>query len=1654
MHPIYSLFKIRLIICLIVGYQSISLVAQTRYPATMTTFLNPPYSLYLSDFADPATTMVSGTLIFNDLSESSWDVKLRFTLESTRLKLQTSPDFFASQPITLIPGIPYTLQATDLAPYLDIRNLQAMGITPAELSQNGRLPEGLYTFTIEALDFRTGKVLSNKSSAVAWLVLKDPPRIISPICNSYLKPQQVQNIFFQWQNSNAFSPNSAGTEYQLKIDEITDTTNGDARSAIQNAKTLPIFQSAFSENFNLQYDVSQPALDLGKAYAFRVQAVEQNGKDTYKNQGYSEVCWFYYGFPNNRKINPVAPSLGYFYTKIDKPVFRWTAPDKTIQGQSFTYNIKVVKKDSSQTAEEALRDNPVWHQEESFSYITKNVALRVDKPLEPNTEYAWQVTCKSEEQEVAKSPAWWFKGPPVCSVIEAGIHKIRVRSTSNTDLKHLNGKGYLLINNDTVNVEFNNLQVGDLGGIYVLDGGAVYKEFDKTYTIDIQPKQPKNPVSQFQYTALRLDRESLTLKGFLKYPLPHPVASEQKTYIETNPTWINFDRLKVSSTLKCKKDNSFRLLEPFDFKLGIDTTSVFYVFDNKYDVFFQGSVTLNDKTKSESGIPITYNFNYATNITYLPAGKCNTQGSVINVVENTGYKVRTDSVVIDLDEEQSPGGLNAGWKGAWFSDYSFIWRSEIDNSGQLSIASELSYPQKQTSGTETVCRVGSQGLTFAITQVLNDSAGFNTFSAKIARLGLKVNNGSVVNSTLTGKLLLPIISSSTYYNYILPIANDGFMDGYMEKLDGAEFYLNQGKGEREVKVKVNRAVFTNKDRLAMNVDVGWPGLGIQLNGLGGFFAWGSYDIGFGEKNGAVALMEQTQGKVGGYPFNADGIGAGSSGGMYSIVITGKINMGEDVSGANGAPTTNIYSIVPNAYARKDGEASKDYTAGGAKKPSGGENTPTQVVDETKPGLTPEEAAQSKDAIVSAADRVKESLTSSGSKAYGAAEFTGVSSPSLEQGIGALLEYAKNRYPEKYEVLMDMIALATDPAHALLDDKLEKVSDKVNVKIDTLLSRSDEAIEDKVGLLINIVRDKVITLVKGKDPILTSSINSLAESAKNATAEEIKRSIRSSVTKNIKEPLTALIKDSVTARLSLIIKEEIGSIGFDLEAGAANAEFKGNMGKALDRIIAEMLADLNVQKITSTITKTGEDAILGISMENIYAQMSKDLVSIAAKAAVEAGLNKAINSATEKMGVKVPVNMADLADKLAKGDIKGALLAFDPIEIKINSNFMSLSGWIKFSPDDPTYGNIWRGDINLDMKIPKPFAFTAVYMNGRKDDYSYWFCQLTPGIKKDSSGKASPMGGALSKSVNKMDNPVALGPVQIMGVTGRVWYKMVDSETGIVPDGTKTYGAYMRLVLFDKAESGKNIRMDIAAGIQLDESGDYEIEFNGNAQFKSGTANLDVPDPSAQVAVSIYLYLNSKEEHFIGKAKAEIKQGVCISATLFVETKPGYWIVKVGDQPFADRIKITPGCAGWGGQGWFIINQKTAEIGLGLSISIDQNVGFNAAGFEIKVYVSAGVAAAIMAEFQYNPSLALNKAGIFIDIYGNVRVCYASPSVDLGFTRIAAISGCITLVELSIHGELVVTFNPKPTKVSGKVDGHITVLEMFSCGFSAGFDMVL
>jgi len=262
------------------------------YPVQANVALAPPYSPFLADYTAVGSQRFTSTLYLHDSRISNYQVKLRLTIEGVGITIRTKANYIPLRPITLYGGESVTLFGEDVEEYFDPNNLDFAGITKNQYEKGAKLPEGVYRFTLEVLDYHRGSLVSNKGTAVAWVILNDPPILNSPKNNGKLTIIDPQNAVFNWTPRQTGSPNSAFTaEYIFRLVEIWPA-NRNPYDAFLSQQPLYETTTSFTQ---VVYGPAEPALIPGRKYAWQVQAKDTEGRDLFKNQGKSEVYVFQFG---------------------------------------------------------------------------------------------------------------------------------------------------------------------------------------------------------------------------------------------------------------------------------------------------------------------------------------------------------------------------------------------------------------------------------------------------------------------------------------------------------------------------------------------------------------------------------------------------------------------------------------------------------------------------------------------------------------------------------------------------------------------------------------------------------------------------------------------------------------------------------------------------------------------------------------------------------------------------------------------------------------------------------------------------------------------------------------------------------------------------------------------------------------------------------------------------------------------------------------------------------------------------------------------------------------------------------------------------------------------------------------------------------------
>jgi A nuclease of the HNH/ENDO VII superfamily with conserved WHH/Fibronectin type III domain len=266
------------------------------YPVQVTPQLVPPYSVYLSDYATDGNEKLRVIVLQRDLSRPAYPIRLSMTVEWNGRVILRTTRAFNPPAIYLNPGIPMAISGAELAPYLDSRNLDFIGIDRAQYERTRALPEGQYRISFTAYDYyRPDVPISAEGNSFYYLTKSEPPMVNFPACGMKIAMKMPQQIVFSWMPRNTASPNSAlDTEYEFSLYE-TRPAGRNPNDVVLT--TQPVFKTRV-EQTQLIYGPAEPLLLQEMNYVWRVQAIDRSGRDAFRNNGFSEVCSFYYGGPD------------------------------------------------------------------------------------------------------------------------------------------------------------------------------------------------------------------------------------------------------------------------------------------------------------------------------------------------------------------------------------------------------------------------------------------------------------------------------------------------------------------------------------------------------------------------------------------------------------------------------------------------------------------------------------------------------------------------------------------------------------------------------------------------------------------------------------------------------------------------------------------------------------------------------------------------------------------------------------------------------------------------------------------------------------------------------------------------------------------------------------------------------------------------------------------------------------------------------------------------------------------------------------------------------------------------------------------------------------------------------------------------------------
>lgn len=312
------------ILLLILALVGLTATAQTPAQVNITVNIIPPYSPYYSDYS--GTNAGKVLLIVRNLTATQKRIKLTGELTGNNgIRISTKSTYVPLQPIILQPNETKQLNGTALKDIFDLNSLNVYGVDKVKLVQTSRLPEGDYTFCLQAVDMNTNQVITNtapQGCTIITIAYPEAPILINPLNENTVEPTQPQSVVFNWINA-GYVP--IGTQYQFELMAIPSLVRTNPNQLL-NGTSFPLIKKTIN---SLSYVLSPADVPLvpNTSYAWRVKAIDPTGKTQFKNGGISQASVFYYntGLKPPLLISPnanatlaesVLPTLSFTWEKI------------------------------------------------------------------------------------------------------------------------------------------------------------------------------------------------------------------------------------------------------------------------------------------------------------------------------------------------------------------------------------------------------------------------------------------------------------------------------------------------------------------------------------------------------------------------------------------------------------------------------------------------------------------------------------------------------------------------------------------------------------------------------------------------------------------------------------------------------------------------------------------------------------------------------------------------------------------------------------------------------------------------------------------------------------------------------------------------------------------------------------------------------------------------------------------------------------------------------------------------------------------------------------------------------------------------------------------------------------------------------------------
>ncbi|OQP62620.1 hypothetical protein A3860_26785 [Niastella vici] len=475
-------------------------------PVDITVQLVPPYTSRIVDYVSPGNEKLRIIALQRDLTQASYRFFLRMEVSVNGQVLFRTSRNWQPTPITVAPGTPVILDGADLQAYFDANHLDFVNFNRDRYVANPNLPEGYTSICFTAYDYsRPDVAVSQNNCGNYFLALPEPPMLNYPACGMQVRALMPQQVIFSWVPMNMGNAAAQSTVYELSVYENRDNRN--PNDIVQNV--APIYTTRTSAT-TVVYGPGEPILQTGFNYVWRVQAVDEKGQQAFKNNGFSQPCYFTYSTDSSVNWNNAQPLKIYALAMTEKNAKIGWQPDKDISYDKYTVYYRKQGNDNN-WFNNTLTDTVffVSNLEANTTYETRVQGIKgassgmYSDIVHFTTPQKKVVDCKESAGILAA-----YNGKPYTrgmhnDIVHYGTFELTLDNIQQGQPGYYSGTGTVTIPfmlGMTFSVTFNNIQIDDAmqvtAGEVIFDSEGVDKWLASTQTVNTVIKNLSDGIKQ------------------------------------------------------------------------------------------------------------------------------------------------------------------------------------------------------------------------------------------------------------------------------------------------------------------------------------------------------------------------------------------------------------------------------------------------------------------------------------------------------------------------------------------------------------------------------------------------------------------------------------------------------------------------------------------------------------------------------------------------------------------------------------------------------------------------------------------------------------------------------------------------------------------------------------------------------------------------------------------------------------------------------------------------------------------------------------------------------------------------------------------------------------------------------------------------------